>query len=122
MSRDNVGWLGRTVLWSELCEQRGSVEDTTKLFDTLAPFHDQVASGGSLWFGPVAAALARLAVKLGRPDEAEQYFAEADALNERIRAPFFLARNRVAWARMLLARDGIGDTEKAKDCCSQHSR
>ena len=76
------------------------------------PFHDQVASDGTLWVGPVAAALARMAVKLGRLDEAVRYFTEADEINERIQAPFFLARNRVAWARMLLAK---GETARATE-------
>ena len=110
---DNLpGWLGRAVLWSEVCERLGSVDDTARLFDALTPFHDQIASAGSHWCGPVAAALAPLAVQLDRLEEAERYFAEADEINERIRAPFFLARNRVAWARMLLARGG-GEAERA---------
>jgi predicted ATPase/DNA-binding SARP family transcriptional activator len=110
VARAYLGWLGRAVLWGELCERLGSVDDAATLCDALAPFHNQVASGGSLWFGPVAATLARLALKLGRVDDAECYFAEADEINERIRAPFFLARNRVAWARLLLRR---GETERA---------
>jgi predicted ATPase/DNA-binding SARP family transcriptional activator len=111
-SRDRyLGWLGRAVLWSEVCERLGSLDDIARMFDALTPFHDQVAAAGAMWFGPAAAALARLALKLGRLDEAERYFAEADEINERIRAPFFLARNRVAWARMLLA----GDPQRATD-------
>lgn len=111
----NIGWLGNQVLWTEVCDRVGSTQDAEDLLARLAPYHDQVASCGSLWPGAVAGALGILAAKLGRDDEADAYFAEAEEVNTRIRAPFFLARNRVNWARLLLRRRRPGDGERAAE-------
>jgi DNA-binding SARP family transcriptional activator len=111
----NIGWLGNQVLWTEVCDRFGTTKDAEELLANLAPYHDQVASCGSLWPGSVAGALGILAAKLGRVDEAETYFAEAEDVNSRIRAPFFLARNRVNWARLLLRRGRSGDGERAAE-------
>jgi tetratricopeptide (TPR) repeat protein len=102
-------------MWTGVCERFGSDDDALALLEALAPYHDQIAGGGSLWLGAVAGACGRLATKLGRLDEADAYFAEAEAVNERARAPFFLARDRVAWARMLGARGQTGDEERARE-------
>ncbi len=109
----NIGWLGNQVLWTEVCDCFGNAADAADLLEALAPYHDQVASCGSLWPGAVAGALGILATKLDRIDEAEAYFAEAEAVNTRIRAPFFLARNRVNWARFLFRHGRSGDAEHA---------
>jgi tetratricopeptide (TPR) repeat protein len=111
----NIGWLGNQVLWTEVCDRFGSAQDAEDLLANLAPFHDQVASCGSLWPGAVAGALGILAAKLGRDDKADAYFAEAEEVNTRIRAPFFLARNRVNWARLLLRRGRPPDAERAAE-------
>ena len=50
-----------------------------------------------------------LATYLGRLEDADGCFVEADAMNARLRAPFFLARTRLAWAQMLLRRAAPGD-------------
>ena len=120
-----TGWVGSMVLWADVCLRVGADDDAAHLLERLAPYHGQVASSASSWLGSVAGALAPLAVRLGRLDDAERWFAEADELNERIRAPFFLARNRVAWARMLLAHHGGADRaaellRSAVDLARQH--
>lgn len=111
----NIGWIGNQVLWTEVCDRFGSAQDAEELLANLSPYHDQVASCGSLWPGAVAGALGILAAKLEHFDDAESYFAEAEAVNGRIRAPFFLARNRVNWARLLLRRGLPGDGERAAE-------
>jgi tetratricopeptide (TPR) repeat protein len=68
-----------------------------------------------LWVGSLAGPLAVLATQLGRFDDAERYFAEAEEMNTRIRAPFFVARNRLAWAQMLLQRSAPGDGDRAME-------
>ena len=76
----------------------------------------------SLWPGAVLGALGILAAKLGRDDKADAYFAEAEEVNTRIRAPFFLARNRVNWARLLLRRGRPPDAERAAELLSRRLR
>jgi len=51
--------------------------------------------------------------------EAEARFSYAEATHERIGAPAWLARTRLEWARMLLARKGSGDTERARTLLAQ---
>src|SRR5262249_50796041 len=50
---------------------------------------------------------------LGRWDEASRYFEAALAMNARMGAVTFVARTRVAYARMLMARGGPDDRGRA---------
>jgi hypothetical protein len=59
-----------------------------------------------------------LATTLRRFDEAESRFAAA-AVHERVGAVAWLARTRLEWARMLLARSGPGDPERAREVLDQ---
>ena len=69
---------------------------------------------GSHWMGSTAHYAGILAAHLGRVEEADAYFAEADAMNDHIRAPFFLARTRLARARLALQRRPAGDRATAR--------
>jgi hypothetical protein len=46
-------------------------------------------------------------------------FAAAAATHERIGALTWLARTRLEWARMLLARRGAGDADRARELLTQ---
>ncbi len=50
---------------------------------------------------------------LGRYDDSERYFQEADQLNIRGTMQYAEAQTNLWWGRMLLARDGAGDAERA---------
>ena len=63
--------------------------------------------------------LGLLSTTLGRYDEAETWFAAATATHERIGAPHWLARTRLEWAGMLLARRQPGDAERAHELLGQ---
>jgi tetratricopeptide (TPR) repeat protein len=69
--------------------------------------------------GAVVHHLGLLATTLGRYEEAEAHFAAAEAIHARVEAPTWLARTRLEWARMLIARHGPGDTERARDLVGQ---
>ena len=69
--------------------------------------------------GPVAHYLGLLATTLDRYDEADTYYQQAAGIEERIGAPAWLARTRLEWARMLLARNGPGDAERGRNLVSQ---
>lgn len=66
-----------------------------------------------------AGALGLLATTLGRYDEADAHFATAALAHERIEAPTWLARTRLEWARMLLARCQAGNAERARELLRQ---
>ena len=59
--------------------------------------------------GSVARPLGLALATAGRFDEADEAFAEAAAVHERIDAPIELARTRVNWAQMLTSRGQSGD-------------
>ena len=68
-----------------------------------------VTSIGILCYGSLALPCGLLAACLRRWDEADRYFAEAEAMNERIGARPYLVRTRRAWAAMLIERNAPGD-------------
>ena len=65
--------------------------------------------------GPVSHYLGGLATVLGRYDEADAYFTQAAAFNDRADAKFFAARTNLSWGKMLAERNAPGDTERARD-------
>ncbi len=83
------------------------------LYERLAPWRGQIAFSGVSVFGSVAHYLGQLAAAAGRYDEAERDFADAASMHQRLGAPIFLARTRLAWARMLTERAEAGDAERA---------
>jgi hypothetical protein len=85
------------------------------LFDRLAPWADQFSTTGITAEGPVSTYLGGLATVLGRYDEADAYFVQAAAFNERASARFFAASTNLLWGKLLAERLGPGDTERAHD-------
>jgi len=107
-------WLSRMVRFAEvatICEHR---ESSQVLFDLVAPFADQMPHSGATTDGPVSHSSATLATTLGDYEVAEGYFAQAAAFNHRARAKFYGARTDLWWAKMLIARDADGDTDRAR--------
>ena len=74
-------------------------------------FHYQVAFAWWATGGAVAFYLGMLSTTLGRCDDAEAHFAEALAIHERLRAPYWTARTHLETARMLLTRRSPGTPE-----------
>jgi len=109
----DLAWLPVTAAHAEVCVRLGEVESASALMERLAPWHDQVPSLQCLTIGSVAWYLGMLATILGRHEDAEGHFTEALAVHERMRAPLWIGRVQVEHARMLLARNGPGDAERA---------
>ena len=118
---NNVAWLNFYGLCATVCALFARRDCVPILKSRLEPWADQliVASFAGWVSGPVAFHLGLLATTAGEWDEAESYFAAAAATQERIAAPIFLARTRVEWARMLLARAEPNDADRAHDLLSQ---
>ena len=86
------------------------------LFDRLVPWAGQLSTtGGVTAEGPVSHFLGGLAAVLGRFDDANRYFAQAAAMNERMDAKFFAARTDLLWGKMFVERQAPGDPERAQD-------
>jgi hypothetical protein len=85
-----------------------------ELYELLAPFSNQIASGGSILYGSIAWAPGRLATTLGCYEQAEEHFAAAAHIDERLGAPLFLARTRACWAAALIARGRTDDLDRVQ--------
>jgi tetratricopeptide (TPR) repeat protein len=84
------------------------------LFERLAPFHDHVPYNGTSCHEPVAMFLGALATVLGRYEEAEMYFEEAQELNVRGGMVFAEANTKLWWARMLRQRGEPADAKRTR--------
>jgi tetratricopeptide (TPR) repeat protein len=123
LSRDGFGALHRDNEWllgiglaAEACSMLGAAESAEVLYEQLLPFPGRNAVGhaeGSV--GATDRYLGLLATTLSRLDEAERHFTDAVEMNERMGARPWAAHTRYDLARMLLARDGPGDRERANE-------
>ena len=112
--QDNVWVLA--MLWAtEACAQLNDAPRAAVLYRLLRPYADQFAFTTGSFQGGIAYHLGVLATVTGHFQEAEVHFAAAEAMHQRIGAPTWLARTRLEWARMLLARRQPGDAERARD-------
>ena len=118
---NNVAWLHFAGLCAILCAGLSRRDCVPVLRSRLEPWADQLIVGafGGWVSGPVSFHLGLLATTSGEWEEAEGYFAAAAATQERIAAPNWLARTHVEWARMLLARGGPNDAERAHNLLRQ---
>jgi ATP/maltotriose-dependent transcriptional regulator MalT len=99
--------------YAEVASELRAVDAAASLFEMLQPWHSHVIDNGLTTQGPVAHYLGGLATVLGRYDQADHYFAEADRMSNVMKARFFSARTDVAWAKMLLTRGRSGDGQQA---------
>ena len=97
-----LGWAGTMIWAADVCEQLGHEAGAARLYDVLAPFAGVMISHA----GPMSGTLGRLALTLGRADEAERHYREAIALCERMDARAYLANARRELG--LLLSDGEG--------------
>jgi class 3 adenylate cyclase/tetratricopeptide (TPR) repeat protein len=116
--RDAV-WSGTVLGWADACSGLGLGDRAAELYELLAPFSGQLASGGAVVYGSIARVLARLATTLERYEQAESHFAAAAEIEERFGAPLFLARTRADWARSLIARGRPEDLVRAQPMIEQ---
>ena len=114
LPRDII-WLGGMLNWSDIVVACGRSDLASQLFELIEPWADQACAPGMLvYIGPVSHALAELATLLGRLDDADRFFADAHEMNDRMGARYWCTRTDTAWAEMLAARGGPGDTDRAR--------
>lgn len=110
----------RDQIWSSImwaCAETAIVladEDRSgALYDLLAPYPSQLVYNGLVVLGSIASVLGRLALTLGRLEDAAAHFGCAIEIEERMQAPALVARSRLGLARVYLARGGDGDAGRA---------
>jgi tetratricopeptide (TPR) repeat protein len=113
--RNDVVWAITLCFLAEGCANLGERQSAARIYELMAPLR----YGWLTWveavpLGPVAHYLGLLAHALGRLDEAAELFEEALASTMRAGAPLFVARTQYENARLLRARGGPGDVERAE--------
>jgi tetratricopeptide (TPR) repeat protein len=109
------GWLTAMVGYAEAAIECRDPRYAGPMFDLLAPWADQLAGTPINFDGPVSHSVGALAAVLGRYDEADRYFTQAAAFNDRANAKFFAARTHLSWGKMRAVRDAPGDSEMARE-------
>ena len=100
--------------WARVASHLGDRESAEALYPRLARWPHLVAFTGASIQGAVALPLGTLATMLGRHEDAEDHFARALEIHERLAAPFFIALTRLERGRMLLSRRAPGDLTRAR--------
>jgi tetratricopeptide (TPR) repeat protein len=109
--------------WSVAAVEVGDVAAAAELYDQLFPWHDRVGFTGVAMTGAVDHYLGRLAVVLGKPEQAAEHFRRALAMHERLRAPFFIAQTQLEWGRLLQSTEpdrARGMLKRARDLAVAH--
>jgi hypothetical protein len=97
-------WLCTLSLLSRACARLGDAGAAGELFDLLVPHRRSMVVVQTGWLGPVAHDLGLLADTLARHGEADEHFAAAEEVQDRIGARGTLIHTRLEWARALLRR------------------
>ncbi|HEY6428634.1 MAG TPA: hypothetical protein VIX84_15535, partial [Acidimicrobiales bacterium] len=100
----NAAVSAASLRWREMAEG---------LFSALQPFADQVCYVGINCSTQVNFGLAQLAEVLGRDEEADRYFAAAQAAHEALGARWFLSLTNLAWGEFLMRRGREEDGARA---------
>ncbi len=111
----DFGWATAMNRLATIAEFFGDRARAATLHEMLAPYRHRniVIGNGIICDGSAARPLGMLAATLERWDEAEELFQEALEMNTRIGARPYVGRTQSDHARMLLARGGPGDKERA---------
>jgi tetratricopeptide (TPR) repeat protein len=112
-------WFDVMVGYAGVAIELGLIDHAIALLERLAPFHDHVPYNGTTAHEPVAMYLGALTTVLGRYEEADKYFEEAQELNVRGGMTFAEANTKMFWGRMLRQRGGPGDAERGRVLLSE---
>ena len=114
LPRDGL-WILHACGLAQACGLIGDERRAELLYEQLVPFADRNAiSISTLAFGPVSMRLGSLATLLGRWEQAERHFDDAAERCEGLGARAITAMLLIERARMLQARAGRGDHERAR--------
>ncbi len=101
---------------ADACVLTADARHAAAVYAELAPFTGTVVvvAGLVAYYGAMDRYLGSLAACTGDWAAADGHFTAAIELNDRLRMPTWLARSRYGHARMLLARGGRGDHDRAR--------
>ena len=117
-SRDQV-WTTAMVLCADSAVDLVDKQAARVLYDEMHPFLELVAFNHGTVEGALSRPLGRLAHLLGHHDDAESLFQAALSINERIEAPYWIARTKLDYADLLVDRAQSDEVVKAKEIVRQ---
>ncbi len=114
----DFNWLISATILAEVCAKLKDAKRATLLYDLLLPYADRAAVIGdqAACNGSVSRYLGLLAATMRNWDGAEGHFVAAIEMNQRMGARSFVAHTQQEFAKVLLARSGPGDPERARSC------
>ncbi len=101
----DIVWTTAITLCADNGVDLGHRQAAQVLYDRLRPFRDLVAFNNGTVEGAISRSMGRLAHLLGRHEDAETLFRAALSMNERIEAPYWIARTKLDYADLLVHRD-----------------
>jgi class 3 adenylate cyclase/tetratricopeptide (TPR) repeat protein len=126
LAADDFAIVPRDVLWvvsiagiARIAGLAGELDIAQRAYNYMLPFRGVIAGTGQSAEQPVALSIGTAAAALGRFEDAEQLYAEAIDLSERLGAPTFVAATRVQWAQTLLDPAGPHDVTRARELAQQ---
>jgi DNA-binding CsgD family transcriptional regulator len=111
----SIAWLPGVALIAEAIAIVGDRDVGQQAYDAALPFARlNVSAGASGLYGSVSRYLGMLATVLERWDDATAHFEHAIEFEQRMGAPPFIARSRIAYAEMLVKRGRDADQHRAR--------
>ena len=112
---DDVGWTVAMALWADAAVRLRAVDAAPLLRDRIVAYHDQIVSGQIAFQPALCHYLGLLDHVVGHLDDADQWFAEALTMHERVQSPLLVAYTQAAWADLLAERGTGDDRERARE-------
>lgn len=119
--RREGNWVSIIAFLALACADLKDRERAPDLYSMLEPYEDRsvVVGAGANCIGSVSLYLGQLATVMQRWDDAEAHFRRAVTCDEQRRNRPFIVYAKLAWAEMLLERDGAGDRDDAAELLTQ---
>jgi pentatricopeptide repeat protein len=112
-------WILAVTRAASVCAELDDQTAAARLYPLLVPYADRIAGNGVVWIGSMAHHLGVLATTLDQFDQAEEHLVSSDAVHERLRAPGWRGRTRLASARLYLKRGRPEDARRARHLLGQ---
>jgi class 3 adenylate cyclase len=109
----DITWLLAMASWADCICELGDASAAPVLIERLAPHASHVIFTSAHTLGAVGRSLGRLLTLTGSHAAAEAALTGALAVNERLRAPYWVARAQLDLVDLLATRGGPGDAERA---------
>ncbi len=116
---DTLAWLPCLATQAEACAVLGVPAHASRLHRALLPYAGQVVATGAFFSGSVDHYLGLLRTVSGQFDEAVTHLRAALEQHRRMGAVPWVARTQHRLAQALLARNGDGDHDQARDLLRQ---